>query len=45
MVKMASHADVMGKFIISGSLRVVGWLATGVMGAAVIAMFVLLVIQ
>jgi NRAMP (natural resistance-associated macrophage protein)-like metal ion transporter len=43
MVKMASHADVMGKFIISGSLRVVGWLATGVMGAAVIAMFVVLV--
>ena len=45
MIKMASHADVMGKFIISGSLRVVGWLATGVMGAAVIAMFVLLVIR
>jgi NRAMP (natural resistance-associated macrophage protein)-like metal ion transporter len=45
MIKMASHADVMGKFIISGGLRVVGWLATGVMGAAVIAMFVLLVIQ
>jgi hypothetical protein len=42
---MASHADVMGKFIISGGLRVVGWLATGVMGAAVIGMFVLLVIQ
>ncbi|MEZ0606026.1 NRAMP family divalent metal transporter [Paraburkholderia sp. IW21] len=44
-MKMASHADVMGKFTIPGSLRAVGWLATVVMGVAVTAMFVLLVIH
>ncbi|MFM0415993.1 NRAMP family divalent metal transporter [Paraburkholderia aromaticivorans] len=44
MMKMASHPDIMGKFGISGSLRIVGWLATGVMGVAVTAMFVLLAV-
>jgi Mn2+/Fe2+ NRAMP family transporter len=42
MMKMASHQEVMGKFRISGSLRVIGWLATVMMGAAVAGMFVLL---
>jgi NRAMP (natural resistance-associated macrophage protein)-like metal ion transporter len=42
MMKMASHPDIMGKFSISGTLRVVGWLATAVMGAAVVGMLALL---
>jgi NRAMP (natural resistance-associated macrophage protein)-like metal ion transporter len=42
MMLMASNAKVMGKFVIALPLRVVGWLATGVMGAAVIAMFSLI---
>lgn len=41
LMKMAARVDVMGKLTISGSLRVVGWLATGAMGAAVLAMFIL----
>ncbi|WP_444633953.1 NRAMP family divalent metal transporter [Cupriavidus oxalaticus] len=45
MMKMSAHPEVMGKFTISGSLRVAGWLATGVMGAAVLAMFALLVVR
>jgi NRAMP (natural resistance-associated macrophage protein)-like metal ion transporter len=39
MMKMASNSRIMGKFIISGRLRVVGWLATAVMAAAVVGMF------
>ncbi|RKF50084.1 NRAMP family divalent metal transporter [Paraburkholderia fungorum] len=44
VMKMAAHEGVMGEFTIAGSLRVVGWLATGVMGVAVVAMFVLLAV-
>jgi NRAMP (natural resistance-associated macrophage protein)-like metal ion transporter len=44
VMKMASHPDIMGTFSISGSLRVVGWMATGVMGATVAAMFILLAV-
>lgn len=44
VMKIASHRSVMGEFTIAGSLRIVGWLATGVMGAAVAAMFVLLMV-
>jgi NRAMP (natural resistance-associated macrophage protein)-like metal ion transporter len=44
MMKMAAHPGVMGEFTIAGSLRVVGWLATGVMGVAVAAMSILLVV-
>ncbi|TDN70234.1 divalent metal cation transporter [Paraburkholderia sp. BL10I2N1] len=39
MMKMASHPRVMGEFCIRGSLRMTGWLATVVMGVAVVAMF------
>ena len=39
VMKMASNPDVMGTFRISGTLRVVGWLATVVMAAAVVGMF------
>jgi len=39
MMKMASNPSIMGKFAISGRLRVVGWLATAVMAAAVVGMF------
>ncbi|WP_432259345.1 NRAMP family divalent metal transporter [Cupriavidus sp. TMH.W2] len=45
LMKMAGRVDVMGKLTISGSLRVVGWLATGAMGAAVLAMFMLQLIR
>ncbi|MCG5076536.1 NRAMP family divalent metal transporter [Paraburkholderia tagetis] len=44
MMKMASHKDVMGKLTVSGSLRLVGWLATGVMGVAVAGMLILLAV-
>lgn len=44
MMKMAVREDVMGKFIVSGSLRFVGWLATGVMGIAVAGMFILMLV-
>jgi len=39
MMKMASNSRIMGKFIISGRLRVVGWLATAVIAIAVVGMF------
>ncbi|WP_084637562.1 NRAMP family divalent metal transporter [Paludibacterium yongneupense] len=35
---MASHAVIMGKFTLSHPLKLVGWLATGVMGLTVIGM-------
>jgi Mn2+/Fe2+ NRAMP family transporter len=44
VMKMAVHPGVMGELIISGSVRIVGWLATGVMGVAVAAMFVLMAV-
>jgi len=40
MMLMASNANIMGKFVIPVPLRVLGWLATGVMATAVVAMFV-----
>ncbi|MBX9741449.1 MAG: divalent metal cation transporter [Beijerinckiaceae bacterium] len=39
MMLMASRADIMGPFALRGTLRWVGWLATGVMLIAVAAMF------
>jgi Mn2+/Fe2+ NRAMP family transporter len=36
---MAVNPKIMGKFVISMRLRVVGWLATAAMGAAAVAMF------
>jgi NRAMP (natural resistance-associated macrophage protein)-like metal ion transporter len=40
MMLISSNERIMGKFVISSLLRVVGWLATGVMGAAAIVMIV-----
>jgi NRAMP (natural resistance-associated macrophage protein)-like metal ion transporter len=39
MMLMASRADIMGQLVISRRLKVVGWLCTAVMAAAVAAMF------
>jgi NRAMP (natural resistance-associated macrophage protein)-like metal ion transporter len=39
MMFMAARPDVMGKFVISPQLRVLGWICTGIMAIAVIAMF------
>jgi Mn2+/Fe2+ NRAMP family transporter len=38
---MSSQLRVMGRFVISLRLRVLGWLTAGFMSASVIAMFVL----
>jgi NRAMP (natural resistance-associated macrophage protein)-like metal ion transporter len=38
MMLMVSRGDVMGRFVASGRLKRLGWLATGVMAAAVAAM-------
>jgi hypothetical protein len=38
MMLMTSNPKIMGKFTIRGPLRVVGWVATVVMAAAVIGM-------
>ena len=38
MMLMTSNKKIMGKFIITGSLRIVGWIATAVMAAAAAAM-------
>jgi Mn2+/Fe2+ NRAMP family transporter len=40
MMLMASRSDIMGRFPIRGRLRVLGWLSTGVMAVAVVAMLV-----
>ena len=40
MMLMASNVKIMGKFVIPVPLRVLGWLATGVMATAAVAMFV-----
>ncbi len=40
MMLMAARADIMGPFVISRRLKVLGWLATLMMAAAVGAMFV-----
>ena len=39
MMLMAAQPKVMGQFILPLPLRVVGWLATAVMAAVVVAMF------
>ena len=39
MMLLASRRDVMGDFVIRPRLRVVGWAATAVMAAAVVALF------
>ena len=39
MMLMAMRSDVMGTFVISLRLRILGWLCTGFMAVAVIAMF------
>ncbi|MGT2477714.1 NRAMP family divalent metal transporter [Paraburkholderia terrae] len=41
MMSMASHPRIMGEFCIRGTLRIVGWVATSVMGVAVATMFVI----
>jgi Mn2+/Fe2+ NRAMP family transporter len=38
MMIMTSNKKIMGKFIVTGSLRIVGWIATAAMGAAAGAM-------
>ena len=40
MMLLSARPEVMGRFVVSGRLRFLGWLATGVMAAAVVAMFV-----
>jgi hypothetical protein len=40
MMLMASNPKVMGTLVTPVPLRVLGWLSTGVMAAAVIAMFI-----
>jgi NRAMP (natural resistance-associated macrophage protein)-like metal ion transporter len=42
MMLLVAKPAVMGPFVASKRLRVLGWFATGVMAAAVIAMFILL---
>ncbi|GAC1336911.1 MAG: Nramp family divalent metal transporter [Beijerinckiaceae bacterium] len=40
MMLMAARSDIMGRFAITGWLRWLGWIATGVMAVAVVAMLV-----
>jgi Mn2+/Fe2+ NRAMP family transporter len=40
MMVMTADRKLMGKFTITGPLRIVGWLATSVMGAAVLGMLI-----
>jgi len=42
MMLLAARPAVMGPFVVTGRLRALGWFATAVMAAAVIAMFVLM---
>ncbi|QWA09852.1 divalent metal cation transporter [Sodalis ligni] len=39
MMLMAARQDIMGKFVISSRLSVLGWICTAVMAVAVVAMF------
>jgi Mn2+/Fe2+ NRAMP family transporter len=39
MMSMSARPEIMGKFVIRGNLKVMGWLATLAMGLAVFAMF------
>jgi NRAMP (natural resistance-associated macrophage protein)-like metal ion transporter len=43
MMRMASDPKIMGKFVVTRRLRMLGWFATAVMGLAVVAMFVQIV--
>jgi NRAMP (natural resistance-associated macrophage protein)-like metal ion transporter len=38
MMLMTASPKIMGKFVVGGALRAIGWIATGVMGAAVVGM-------
>jgi NRAMP (natural resistance-associated macrophage protein)-like metal ion transporter len=40
MMMMASRSDIMGRFVVAGALKWLGWIATAVMAAAVVAMLV-----
>ena len=42
LMLLATNRKVMGGFVAKGRLKLLGWLATAVMGAAVLGMFVLL---
>jgi NRAMP (natural resistance-associated macrophage protein)-like metal ion transporter len=42
MMLMAARADVMGRFVITGRLKWLGWIATLTMAVAVVAMFITL---
>jgi NRAMP (natural resistance-associated macrophage protein)-like metal ion transporter len=42
MMVLAAKPAVMGRFVVSRRLRLLGWLATGVMAAAVVTMFVVM---
>jgi Mn2+/Fe2+ NRAMP family transporter len=39
MMLMAARTDIMGRLVVTRRLKVLGWLATGVMTLAVAAMF------
>jgi Mn2+/Fe2+ NRAMP family transporter len=39
MMLMAANRKVMGEFVLTGWLRVMGWAATGVMTAAALGLF------
>jgi Mn2+/Fe2+ NRAMP family transporter len=38
MMLITSNKKIMGKFILTGGLKIVGWLATAIMAAAAAAM-------
>jgi NRAMP (natural resistance-associated macrophage protein)-like metal ion transporter len=40
MMRMAGNPKIMGKFVVTPRLKILGWSATGVMALAVVAMFV-----
>ena len=40
MMRMAVRPDIMGEFVIKRRLHRLGWIATGLMAIAVVAMFV-----
>ena len=39
MMLIGSKRDAMGEFVLPGPLRIIGWMATGVMAAAAVGMF------
>ena len=43
MMVMTANKKIMGKFVVTGMLRVVGWVATAVMAAAVVGMVVTMI--